>query len=73
MAERLVDVKRSGGAILHVYRVTIPAEIVSDADYEKKALMADLLLPEKVSTFTDYLVEAEFCLGEYPAIIAKLR
>jgi hypothetical protein len=40
MAERLVDVKRSGGAILHVYPVTIPAEIVSDADYEKKALMA---------------------------------
>jgi hypothetical protein len=37
------------------------------------ANLAALLLPEKVSTFTDYLVEAEFCLGEYPAIIAKLR
>ena len=37
MAERLVDVKRSGGAILHVYPVTIPAEIVSDADNRQSA------------------------------------
>ena len=40
MVERLVDVKRSSGAILHIYPVTTAAEIVSDADYEKKALMA---------------------------------
>jgi hypothetical protein len=40
MVERLVDVKRSDGAILHIYPVTTAAEVASNADYEKKALMA---------------------------------
>lgn len=48
MVERLVDVRGRSGAVLHIYPVTIAAEIPSDAEFEEKALMAaayDQLVP----------------------------
>ena len=40
MVERLVDVMKDSGGVVHIYPITVAAETASDAEYEKKALMA---------------------------------